>query len=115
LVGGNADFLTPIWPTTDELLPALSNAELVILSEFGHTVDVLGLQPEATRHLLTTFYETGEVDDSLYTYQPMNFDVGLMSFPLIAKVLVAVIVLVPLLLVALVWFIVRRVRRRRVA
>jgi len=45
----------------------------------------------------------------------MNFDVGLMSFPLIAKVLVAVIVLVPLLLVALVWFIVRRVRRRRVA
>jgi len=115
LVGGNADFLTPIWPTTDELLPALSNAELVILSEFGHTVDVWGLQPEATRHLLTTFYETGEVDDSLYTYQPMNFDVGLMSFPLIAKVLVAVIVLVPLLLVALVWFIVRRVRRRRVA
>jgi hypothetical protein len=40
----------------------------------------------------------------------MNFDVGLMSFPLLAKVLMIAIILVPLLLVALVWFIVRRVK-----
>lgn len=110
LISGDMDFSTPIWPATNELLPALSNAEQVVLSGFGHTNDVWGLQPEATIHLLTTFYDTGEVDDSHYTDQPMDFDVGLMSFPLIAKVLVAVIVLVLLLLV---WFIVRRVRLRR--
>jgi len=64
-------------------------------------------------HLLTTFYDTGEVDDSLYVYQPMDFNVGLMSFAFLAKVLVVVIILVPLLLAALVWIVVRRVRRRK--
>lgn len=112
LVSGNADFSTPAWTATDELLPALTNAEQVILSEFGHTGDMWKLQPEATRHLLTTFYATGEVDDSLFTYQPMNFGVGLMSFPLLAKVLMGAIILVHLLLVSQVWFIVRRVKRR---
>jgi pimeloyl-ACP methyl ester carboxylesterase len=113
LVSGSIDYSTPPQFAAEELLPALSNGEQVILSEFGHTGDVWGFQPEATKHLLTTFYETGEVDDSQFTYQPMNFDVGLMSFPLLAKVLVAIVVLVPLLLVALVWIIMRRVRRRR--
>jgi hypothetical protein len=62
---------------------------------------------------LTTFYDTGNVDDSRYTYQPMDFNVGLMSFPLLAKVLVAVILLVPLLLAALVWFIARKIQHRK--
>jgi hypothetical protein len=35
------------------------------------------------------------------------------GFPEMAKLLVAVVILVPLLLIALVWFNVRRVRRRR--
>jgi len=48
LVGGSADFSTPSQFTTDELLPFLSNGEQVILSEFGHTGDVWGMQPEAT-------------------------------------------------------------------
>jgi len=43
----------------------------------------------------------------------MNFDVGLMSFPLLAKVLLVVIILVPLLFVGLAWFIYRRIRNRR--
>jgi len=63
-------------------------------------------------HLLTTFYDTGVVDDSLFTYQPMDFNVGL-GFPLMAKVLVAVILLVPLLLAALVWLIVRKIQHRK--
>jgi hypothetical protein len=114
LVGGNIDATTPAQWATEELLPSLSNGEQVILSEFGHTDDVWGLQPEATVHLLTTFYETGEVDDSLYTYQPMNFSVGFLnSFPNLAKLLVAVPILVIVLLAVLVWFIVRKVRRRR--
>jgi len=113
LVSGNIDATTPAQWATEELLPSLSNGEQVILSEFGHTDDVWNLQPEATMHLLATFYDTGVVDDSLFTYQPMDFDVGLMSFPLLAKVLSVFVILVPLLLVGLVWFIVRRVKRRK--
>ena len=115
LVSGSVDGTTPARYATDELLPSLSNGKQVILSEFGHTGDIWKLQPEATRHLLTTFYATGEVDDSLFTYQPMNFDVGLMSFPFLAKVMLIAVVLIPLMLVIVVWYIVRRVRRRNVA
>jgi pimeloyl-ACP methyl ester carboxylesterase len=116
LVSGSIDFsVAPQW-ARDELLPVLSNGHQVILSEFGHTNDFWGLQPEATVHLLTTFYDTGEVDDSLFTYQPMDFHVK-RGWPVQAKQYLAIAVVVPILLVALiglaVWFVVRRVRRRR--
>jgi len=113
LVSGNIDATTPAKWATEELLPSLSNGEQVILSEFGHTDDVWNLQPEATMHLLITFYDTGVVDDSLFKYQPMDFDVGLMSFPFLAKVLVVALILAPLFVVGLVWFIVRRLKRRK--
>jgi pimeloyl-ACP methyl ester carboxylesterase len=112
LVSGNIDATTPAQWATEELLPFLKNGQQVILSEFGHTDDVWGLQPEATVHLLTTYYDTGEVDDSLFVYQPMNYDVGLMSFPFMAKILVAAVILIPLLLVGAVWLVIRRVRNR---
>jgi hypothetical protein len=104
--------VSPQW-ATEELLPVLSNGEQVILSEFGHTGDVWGLQPEAMVHLVTTFYDTGEVDDSLFTHQPMGFYVK-RGWPTQAKQYLAIAVAVPLLLVGLaVRFVVRRVRRRR--
>jgi hypothetical protein len=112
LVSGNIDATTPAQWATEELLPSLSNGDQVILSEYGHTNDVWNLQPEATVHLLTTFYDTGEVDDSLFTYQPMDFHVGL-GFPAMAKLGLAIIVLVIAGVVALVWLIVRWVRRRK--
>ena len=112
LVSGSSDYSTPAQFATEELLPALSHGEQVILSEFGHVSDVWGLQPEATRHLLVTFFDTGEVDESLFTYQPMNFHVGL-GFPELAKIAVAVVVIVLAGLVLLVWFIVRKVRMDR--
>jgi hypothetical protein len=114
LVSGNIDATTPAQWAADELLPSLNNGEQVILSEFGHTDDVWGLQPEATVHLLTTFYDTGVADDSLFTYQPMDFNVGL-GFPTMAKIALAIVVLVIVGLVVLVRYIVRRVRRRRAA
>ena len=113
LVSGNIDATTPAQWATEELLPSLKTGEQVILSEFGHTDDVWGMQPEATVYLLTTFYNTGEVDDSLFFYQPMSYDVGLMSFPLLAKVLAALIILVPLLLIWFAWLIYRRIRNHR--
>jgi hypothetical protein len=116
LVSGSIDFsVAPRW-ATEELLPVLSNGHQVILSEFGHTNDFWGLQPEARVHLLTTFYDTGEVDDSRYTYQPMDFYVK-RGWTTQAKqylaIAVAVIVLLFAGVVALIWFIVRRARRRR--
>ena len=71
LVSGTIDYSTPAQVATEELLPFLPNGEHVILSEFGHFNDVWGFQPEATRHLLATFFDTGEADDSLFTYEPM--------------------------------------------
>jgi pimeloyl-ACP methyl ester carboxylesterase len=112
MVNGPLDLTAPPEYPTEELLPHSSNGQQVILKDFGHTTDFWALQPEARVHLLTSFYDTGVADDSLYTYQPVNFQVGL-GFPEMAKLLVAIVVLVPLLLVALVWFVVQRVRRRR--
>jgi pimeloyl-ACP methyl ester carboxylesterase len=112
LVSGSVDGTTPARYATEELLPSLSNGQQVILSEFGHVDDVWSLQPEATMHLLTTFYDTGVADDSLFTYQPMDFDVGL-GFPAVAKLLLAAIVLLIAIVVAVTCFIVRRVRQRR--
>ena len=55
------------------------------------------------------------MDDSLYTYQPMDFAVNTLmnDFPKFAKLIVAVVVPVIVLLAALVWFIVLRLWRRR--
>lgn len=113
LVSGNIDFFTPAEFATDELLPALSNGQQVILSEFGHTSDVYSLQPEATRHLLNTFFATGKADDSLFVHHTVNFK-ATMSFPAMAKLIVAAIVLVITIVIAVVWFIARRAQRSRV-
>jgi predicted sugar kinase len=76
--------------------------------------DLVTLQPEALRRLLTSFYDTGVADDSLFTYHPVDFHVGL-GYPEQAKLGLAAIVLVFVIVVALVWFVARLVRRRRVS
>ncbi|UCH25728.1 MAG: alpha/beta fold hydrolase [Trueperaceae bacterium] len=72
LINGSIDFSTPV-ESAQRLLSFLPNGELVILSEMGHTTDLATLQPEAMLHLLETFYLTGEVDASLFVYDPMEF------------------------------------------
>ena len=111
-MSGSVDGTTPARYATEELLPSLSNGQQVILSEFGHVDDVWSLQPEATMHLLATFYDTGVADDLLFTYQPMDFDVDL-GFPAMAKLVLAAIVLLIAIVVAVAWYIARRVRQRR--
>jgi uncharacterized membrane protein len=56
--------------------------------------------------MLNAFVDTDQVDASLYTYQPLDFDVGL-GWPALARLLAAVVVLVPILLLVLVWLIIR--------
>ena len=112
LISGSNDYSTPAQFAEEELLPTLSNGEHVLLSEFGHVNDLVGLQPEAVNHLLKTFFDNGQVDDSLFSYQPMDFEVKL-GFPVLAKISLAVLFLLFVGLIALVRFIIRRVRRRR--
>jgi pimeloyl-ACP methyl ester carboxylesterase len=112
LISGSIDFSTPPHAATEELLPYLSNGEQVILQDLGHTSSFWYSQPEARAHMLNTFFDTGQVDASLYTYQPLDFDVGL-GWPGLAKLLAAVVVLVPILLLVLVWWTIRWAKRRR--
>lgn len=114
LVSGSIDFNTPLQFARDELLPSLSNDQHVVLPEFGHG-EFLTLQPHASERLLTSFYDTGVGDDSLYTYHPLDFSVGTFSsYPNLAKLLMLVPVLIIALAALLIWFIVHRGRRRSV-
>jgi hypothetical protein len=113
LVNGTVDFATP--PTAlDEAKPYFHKAQMVLLPEFGHTGDVLTLQPEAFKRLITSYYDTGVADDSLFTYQPISFEPSI-RLTTIAKLLVAAVVVLPALIVWGVVAVVRRVRRRRAA
>lgn len=112
LVSGSIDFSTPPQFATAELLPYLNNGRQVILRDFAHTETFWNRQAAARTHLLTTFYSTGQVDDSLYTYEAVNFDQG-PGWPALAKRYLAIVVAVIVLLAALVWFVVWRVWRRR--
>jgi pimeloyl-ACP methyl ester carboxylesterase len=113
LVSGSFDVSTPAETATQDLLPALSHGKQVILSEMGHAADLMSLQPQAYERLLTSFYDTGVADDSLYTYLPMDFNVSL-GFPAVAKIMLGTTSLVISVLAVLVWLIIRRVRRGKV-
>ncbi|MGD0381624.1 MAG: alpha/beta hydrolase, partial [Acidimicrobiales bacterium] len=73
LIGGTLDFETPAQNATKELLPHLSNGHQVILSGLGHVDDFFFYEPTASTQLLTTFYDTGQVDTSRYTPNVVSF------------------------------------------
>jgi pimeloyl-ACP methyl ester carboxylesterase len=108
LISGSIDFSTPAEFAAEELLPKLARGKQVILREMGHTQDVWNVQPQALEHLLTSFYDTGAADDSRFTYAPMDFKVA-WGFPLLAKLLLGVVLLVAVAVAAVIWFIARRV------
>ena len=114
LVSGSIDFSTPPQFATDELLPYLNHGEQVILRDFAHTETFWNRQEEARTHLLMTFYNNGEVDDSLYTYEPVDFNPQ-QTWGGMAKVALAIVLAVIVLLAAIIWLVVRLIRRRRTA
>jgi pimeloyl-ACP methyl ester carboxylesterase len=73
-VCGSLDFSGPAENVERFLLPYFKNGQLAVLSEFGHADVPGGVQPEAFRHLVTTYLDKGIVDDSKYTYAPVKFD-----------------------------------------
>jgi hypothetical protein len=90
LLSGNMDFSTPAEYATNELLPYLKNGKQVIFSEYGHVGDVVYLDKENTRRILTSYYHTGVVDTSMNAYRPMDFNVR-WGFPTLAKVTVGIL------------------------
>ncbi|MET8995960.1 alpha/beta hydrolase [Amycolatopsis sp. NPDC004169] len=112
LIGGEFDFSTPPVNATKELLPSLSRGHEVIVPGIGHTGDFWAQQPDAAKHLLNTFYDTGRVDSSRFVRTPADLTAVPLSMALIAGLLVGVTTGVLLLgLLALV--VLARRRRRR--
>lgn len=120
MVNGNIDFSTPAENARDELLPHLTNGHLVILSEMGHSSDLVNIQPDAFSHLAETFFLEGIVDDSKFHYEPMNFTPS-QSAPEMAKKYVrrfalmggGAIVVIIFIIILIVWLIKRHKRRRK--
>jgi pimeloyl-ACP methyl ester carboxylesterase len=72
-VGGELDIATPTEFATKEVLPSFRNGHQVVLPSFAHSLDFWTYQPEASTHLLNTFYESGKVDDSRYRPHDVDF------------------------------------------
>jgi pimeloyl-ACP methyl ester carboxylesterase len=73
LIGGEVDVATPPQWATRDLLPHLPNGTQVVLLGYGHSTSFWLDQPDAGTHLVNTFLDTGQVDDSLYEPQPVDF------------------------------------------
>jgi pimeloyl-ACP methyl ester carboxylesterase len=87
LLSGSMDFSTPAENATKEFLPYLKNGKQVILSEYGHVGDVMYINRDNTRRMISSFYHTGVVDTSMNAYNKMDFNVS-WGFPTLAKVAV---------------------------
>jgi pimeloyl-ACP methyl ester carboxylesterase len=111
LVGGELDPMTPPQVATEQLLPYLPNGRQVVLPGFGHTLSVLREQPEAGDRLINTYFDSGQVDDSLY--EPANVDfTPPMTFGTIAKIALAALLGLAALTVLSLLAMARRVHRR---
>jgi pimeloyl-ACP methyl ester carboxylesterase len=72
LIGGQLDTATPPQWATRDLLPHLPNGHQLVLPGFGHSTSFWFDQRDAGTHLVNTFLDTGEVDDS--KYEPQRVD-----------------------------------------
>jgi len=114
LISGSVDFSTPASLAQLELLPYLKNGQHVVIAEQGHVGDFWRYQTEAAQRLLTSFYDTGKADDSLYKYLPMDFKPS-MRLPLLAKLFFGMGIVLLLALGIAVWIVVRLIRQRWIA
>ena len=73
LVGGELDIATPPQAAARELLPHLRNGRQVVLPGIGHTTSFWSEQKQAGTRLLSTYFDTGKVDSSLYMPGKVDF------------------------------------------
>ena len=114
LIGGTLDFATPAQNATKELLPHLRNGHQVILSGLGHVDDFWPYEPKASTQLLTTFYDTGQVDTSRYTPNKVSFATPSTQAAIAKDLLAAMIGFALLAALWLLW-VARRVRKHGAA
>ncbi len=69
-------------------------------------------QPEATERPFTPFLDTGVANNSLYICTPIDFQVSC-GYPNLAKLLLGLVLLLTTAVVAVIWFVVRRIQRRK--
>jgi TAP-like protein len=113
LIGGQLDFATPPQIATKDLLPYLSNGQQVVLPGYGHSTSFWEDQSDAGTKLVSTFLDTGRVDDSGYKPQPVDFTPQLAQ-PSLAKGMAGTMVgLAILTVLSLLWMPFRLRKRRR--
>lgn len=113
IISGSVDVAAPAERATEELLPSLSKGQQVILAEMSHNDLPEANQPQATERLLTSFYDTGVADDSLYTYAPIDFQVA-WGYPALAKMGLGLVLLIIVIVGGGIGFTIRWVKRRTV-
>jgi pimeloyl-ACP methyl ester carboxylesterase len=111
LIGGALDVSTPPQVATKELLPYLPNGKEVVLPGFGHTSSFWSEQPAAGTRLITTYFASGRVDDSLYRPQQIDFT-PTMTLTAMAKMVAGTMLGLALLTVGSLLWLARRVHRR---
>ncbi len=105
MVTGSIDTRFPPEYAAEELLPNLANVQQVVVTEAGH--ELLDVQRTAVERLLTSFFDTGVGDDSLYTYAPVNFEAS-SNAPALAKLMLGIAVLIIVLVVVVTRLAIRR-------
>ncbi|HXV58901.1 MAG TPA: alpha/beta hydrolase [Gaiellaceae bacterium] len=103
VISGALDVTTPPQQATEELLPHLPNGDQVVLEGFGHSVDFWTYQPEAGTRLLDSYLAGGEVDDSLYEPQAVDFTPTLGLGEIATIALGSMLALAALTVLALLW------------
>ena len=111
VVGGEVDFAIPPQIAHEQLLPSLENGQEVLLPGFGHSGDFWDYQPEASSRSINTFVASGEVDDSLYRPQPVDFTPEV-TLPALAKGVAGTMIGFALLMVGSLLWMAHRVRKR---
>jgi pimeloyl-ACP methyl ester carboxylesterase len=111
LIGGALDFAAPPQGATKELLPYLPSGHQVVLPGFGHTTSFWTEQPEAGSRLINTFFDSGEVDDSIFKPQSVDFTPGV-TYTALGKGFAGTMVGLALLTVLSLLWMARRVHKR---
>jgi pimeloyl-ACP methyl ester carboxylesterase len=108
LIGGELDLATPPQWATRDLLPHLPNGQQVLLPGFGHSDSFWLDQQDAGTHLVNTFLDTGQVDDSRYDPQRVDFTPEVTQAALGKGIGGAMVGLAALTVLSLLWMAFRR-------
>lgn len=106
IVSGELDVSTPPRIARTQLLPHLPNGHEVVLPGFAHTPSFWHVQPEAGTRLVTTYFDSGQVDASGYVPVKVGFS-SPSTLGTLAKQVLAILVvlcLAAILTLVLTWW-----------